>query len=104
MIANIRRFCCCAFADDNKFERYERANGRRITENTQLNDPKTEFRLHGIGVLPNEIIAEFLFPHLGINDIRNLGAVGDSRLKCLSKDYLSNSMWLDDNIYIFGIS
>ena len=52
------------------------------------------YTLPGIGILPNEIIVEYLFPHLGIYDIRNLGEVGDNRLKCLVEDYLCGSKYV----------
>ena len=83
-----RNFLCCfGFVKENKFERYHRSQykpnqavyGREVSAN--------EFMLQGIGDLPNEIIVEFLF-----YDIKNLGDVGDSRLKYLAEDYLRGSM------------
>ena len=93
MIQNMHRhLCCCAFADENKFERYDRTNDKAINGLYAKG-----FVLQGIGDLPSEIIVEYLFPYLGIYDIKNLGDTGDSRLKYLVEDYLSGSTCI--NIY-----
>ena len=87
-------FCCCAFADENKFERYDRSNDKGNQKVCVTGLYGREFILQGIGDLPNEIIVEYLFPYLGIYDIRNLGDAGDNRLKHLAEDFLSGSMCL----------
>ena len=88
-----RNLCCCIFAYDDKYEIYGR-NNQNSNENQGAHGSfYNQFVLNGIGDLPNEIIVEFLFPYLGIYDIRNLGDVGDNRLKYLAEDYLSGSKY-----------
>ena len=86
-----RKLCCFGFSNENKCEKYKKCNGEftpiTLTHGLSIN----EFVLQGVNTLPNEIIVEYLFPQLGTDDIRNLGDTGDSRLKCLAKDYLSGS-------------
>ena len=94
----IKSLCCWSFSYDDKHEAYDRRNQNsnqiRFTNRLYANN----FVLQGISDLPNEILVEFLFPHLGIYDIRNLGDTGDTRLKYLTEDYLSTSTYIMDAI------
>ena len=88
-----RNLCCCIFTYDDKYEIYGRNNQNPNEIQGANGSYYDQFVLNGIGDLPNEIIVEFLFPYLGIYDIRNLGDVGDNRLKYLAEDYLSGSKY-----------
>ena len=86
-----KNWLCCLFSNEDKYDRtYFQTNQNFMQYQLAANT----YVLPGIGILPNEIIVEFLFPHLGIYDIRNLGEVGDNRLKCLVEDYLSGSKYI----------
>ena len=85
-----KNYLCCFFSNEEKYDaHYFQTNQNLIHYQLAANT----YSLPGIGILPNEIIVEFLFPHLGIYDIRNLGEVGDNRLKCLVEDYLCGSKY-----------
>ena len=88
-----RNLYCCIFTYDDKYEIYGRNNQNPNDIQGLHGSYYNQFVLNGIGDLPNEIIVEFLFPYLGIYDIRNLGDVGDNRLKYLAEDYLSGSKY-----------
>jgi hypothetical protein len=91
------KFCCFAFSNEDEFETYKNGYGEfdknKFTNTLYAN----EFALQGVCDLPNEIIVEYLFPLLGTHDIRNLGDVGDTRLKCLAEDYLGGSKCIHIN-------
>ena len=90
----LKNLCCLPFSYDDKHEAYIRRyqNNNQVCFTNKLY--ANQFVLQGISDLPNEILVKFLFPHLGIYDIRNLGETGDTRLKYLTEDYLWGSKYL----------
>ena len=86
-----RQFCCFGFSNEDKYEIYKKGNNEFNQNKFTSTLCGNQFVLQGVCDLPNEIIVEYLFPRLGTHDIRNLGDVGDTRLKCLAKDYLGGS-------------
>ena len=83
-----KNYLCCLFSNNEKYDAHYYQTNQNLIQYQLATNANS---LPGIGILPNEIIVEFIFPNLGIYDIRNLGEVGDSRLRCLVDDYLSGS-------------